>query len=47
MNRTEFVDPKGFGHFYSLHSSVGRVLMIVSPSEKEVKVRGFDGSSRL
>ncbi len=33
MNTTEFVDLKVFYTFYYLHFSVGRVLMIASPSE--------------
>ncbi len=37
MNRTEFVDQTFFYNLYSLHFSVGRVLMIASPSEKEVQ----------
>jgi hypothetical protein len=40
MNRTEFVDLnvfKRFYNFYFLHFSVGRISMIESPSEKEVK----------
>ncbi len=53
LNRTEFVDLKFFYNFCSLLFSVGRVSMIASPSEKEVrsihelKVRGFDGIYRM
>ncbi len=37
MNRIEFEDSKFFYNLYSLNYSVGRVLMIESPSEKDVK----------
>ncbi len=37
INYTEFVDLKFFFNFYSRHFSVGRVLIIASPSEKEVQ----------
>ncbi len=38
MNRiTKFVELKFFYNFYSLYSSVGRILMIASLSEKEVQ----------
>ncbi len=37
IKRHEFVDGTFFYQFYSLHFSVGRVLMIASPSEIEVQ----------
>ncbi len=37
MNRTEFVDLKFLYNFYPLNFSIGRILMIASPSEKEVQ----------
>jgi hypothetical protein len=37
MNRPEFVDLEFSYNVYSLHTSVGRVSMIASPSEKEVQ----------
>ncbi len=42
MNRTEFVDLTFLYNFYSLHYSVGRVLMIKFSMWS--KGRGFDGS---
>jgi hypothetical protein len=54
MNRTKFGNRRFFLQLYFLHFSVGRVLMVTSPSEKKrfkvsmkSKVRGFEGDSDI